>query len=41
MRVLENGQRPITGIEVLALARALKISPEWLLDAESSSNNED
>lgn len=38
---LENGQRPISDIEVLALARALKVSPEWLLDAESSSNNED
>jgi transcriptional regulator with XRE-family HTH domain len=33
---LENGQRPISDIEVLALARALKVRPEWLLDAETS-----
>jgi transcriptional regulator with XRE-family HTH domain len=28
---LENRQRPVSDIEVLALARALKVSPEWLL----------
>ena len=34
---LENGQRPVSDIEVLALARALKVSLDWLLDKEISS----
>jgi transcriptional regulator with XRE-family HTH domain len=34
---LENGQRPVSDIEVLALARALKVSPEWLLNTGESS----
>lgn len=34
---LENGQRPVSDIEVLALARALKVSPAWLLDTEEPS----
>jgi HTH-type transcriptional regulator, cell division transcriptional repressor len=34
---LENGLRPISDIEVLALARALKVAPEWLLDVETYS----
>ena len=28
---LENGQRPVTDIEVTALAKALKVSTAWLL----------
>ncbi len=28
---LENGQRPVTDIEVAALAKALKVSVAWLL----------
>jgi len=28
---IENGQRPVTDIEVVALAKALKITEEWLL----------
>ncbi len=28
---IENGQRPVTDIEVLVLARALKVSVAWLL----------
>jgi len=35
---IENGLRPVTDIEVLALARALKVSPEWLLETDPSSN---
>ncbi len=27
----ENGQRPVTDIEVVALAKALKVTEEWLL----------
>lgn len=29
---IENGQRPISDIEVFALARALKVSVAWLLE---------
>lgn len=29
---LENGQRPVTDAEVVALARALKVSVAWLLE---------
>jgi len=28
---IENGQRPVTDIEVVALAKALKVTEEWLL----------
>lgn len=28
---VENGQRPVTDIEVVALAKALKVTEEWLL----------
>ena len=28
---IENGQRPVTDIEVFALAKALKVTEEWLL----------
>ena len=28
---IENGQRPVSDIEVVALAKALKVSVEWLL----------
>ena len=28
---LESGQRPVSDIEVVALAKALKVSVEWLL----------
>ncbi len=28
---IENGQRPVADIEVVALAKALKVTEEWLL----------
>ena len=28
---IENGQRPVTDIEVVALAKALKVTEEWLI----------
>jgi transcriptional regulator with XRE-family HTH domain len=28
---LENGQRPVSDVEVVAIARALKVSAAWLL----------
>ena len=28
---IENGQRPVTDIEVVVLAKALKVTEEWLL----------
>jgi len=28
---IENGQRPVTDIEVIALAKSLKVAEEWLL----------
>jgi len=31
---LENGQRPVSDIEVLTLARALKVSLAWLLEGK-------
>ncbi len=35
---LENAQRPVTDIEVVALARALRVSVAWLLgETETSS----
>jgi len=33
---LENGQRPVSDIEVLTLARALKVSLAWLLEGENT-----
>lgn len=29
---IENGQRPVSDMEVLALAKALKVSVSWLLE---------
>jgi len=34
---LENGQRPVSDIEVLALAKALKVPVAWLLNEEATS----
>ena len=31
---IENGQRPVSDIEVVALAKALKVSVEWLLSGD-------
>ena len=28
---IENGQRPVSDMEVIALAKALKVTEEWLL----------
>jgi HTH-type transcriptional regulator, cell division transcriptional repressor len=33
---IENGQRPVTDIEVKALAKALKVSVGWLLKERES-----
>ncbi len=32
---IENGQRPVTDIEVVALAKALKVPAAWLLQVKS------
>ncbi|MFC2009719.1 helix-turn-helix domain-containing protein [Chloroflexota bacterium] len=32
---IEHGQRPVTDIEVVALARALKVPTAWLLQVDS------
>ena len=32
---IEAGIRTVTDFEVMALARTLKVSPEWLLDKQS------
>ena len=32
---LENGLRPVPDIELVAIARALKVSPQWLLGTDS------
>jgi transcriptional regulator with XRE-family HTH domain len=34
---IENGQRPVTDIEVAALAKALRVSVSWLFDEASES----
>jgi transcriptional regulator with XRE-family HTH domain len=34
---LENGQRPVTDIEVAALAKALRVSVAWLLGERDDS----
>ena len=35
---IENGQRPVTDIEVIALAKALKVTEEWLLRGTENSS---
>ena len=37
---LESGQRPVSDIEVLVLARALKVSVGWLLEKTNTSSAE-
>ena len=32
---IENQQRPVTDIELVALAKALKVSTQWLLGEDS------
>lgn len=32
---LENGQRPVSDIEVVAIAKALKVSVSWLLEGDA------
>jgi transcriptional regulator with XRE-family HTH domain len=32
---LENGQRPVSDIEVVAIAKALKVSVNWLLEGDA------
>jgi transcriptional regulator with XRE-family HTH domain len=32
---IENGQRPVTDIEIIALSKALKVSSAWLLGEKS------
>ena len=34
---IENGQRPVTDIEIAALAKALSVSVSWLFDEASKS----
>jgi transcriptional regulator with XRE-family HTH domain len=34
---IENGQRPVTDIEIAALAKALKVSVNWLFDEDNQS----
>ena len=34
---IENGQRPVSDMEVLAFARALKVSVSWLLEGNNVS----
>lgn len=34
---IENGQRPVTDIEVAALAKALKVSVSWLFEETENS----
>lgn len=36
---IENGQRPVSDIEVIALAKALKVPVEWLLQESDASPN--
>ena len=36
---LENGQRPVSDIEVLALSRALKVGAAWLLEGTDAPSN--
>ena len=32
---LESGNRPVSDVEIVALAEALKVSPGWLLNTDS------
>lgn len=34
---IENGQRPVTDIEIAALAKALRVSVGWLFDEANKS----
>ena len=36
MSKIESGQRPVSDIEVVALAKALKVSVAWLLEGTST-----
>ena len=36
---IENGQRPVSDIEVVALARALKVPVAWLLEGTSAPSS--
>jgi len=35
---IENGQRPVSDIEIVALAKALKVSVAWLLEGTSTTS---
>ena len=35
---IENGQRPVSDIEIVALAKALKVTEEWLLKGTENSS---
>lgn len=35
---IEQGTRPVSDFEVVALAKALKVSPAWLLEEANSKN---
>lgn len=35
---IENGQRPVSDIEVVAFAKALKVTEEWLLRGTENSS---
>lgn len=35
---IENGQRPVSDVEVVALAKALKVSAAWLLEGADVSS---
>lgn len=36
---IENGQRPVSDVEVVALAKALKVSVGWLLEGVNAPNH--
>lgn len=36
---IENGQRPVSDVEVVALAKALKVSVAWLLEGANAPNH--
>ena len=36
---IENGQRPVSDIEIVALAKALKVSVAWLLEEANAPNH--
>lgn len=35
---IESGRRPVSDIEIVALAKALKVSVEWLLEGNDDSS---